>query len=91
MIDDPLPGGMVALGDGVAGGGRSLGLASHFEIKDGRVVLYVGHLPAGLSSFRYMARAVASGRYLVPATRASCRYAPEVLGRTKAAEVEVRE
>jgi hypothetical protein len=90
-IDDPLPGGLIALGEGDAKGDGLRGAASHVELKDGRVVLYVDHLRPGLSSFRYIARATAAGRYVVPATLATCRYAPEVFGRTRVGELEVKD
>jgi uncharacterized protein YfaS (alpha-2-macroglobulin family) len=84
VIDDPVPGGLTALG-----GPAEEGLVSHSDVKDGRVLVYVDHLPAGLTRLRYPARAEAVGRFVVPATKASCIYDPEVVGRTAPGILEV--
>lgn len=91
VIDDPLPGGLVALEDGGTSVQHPPGVEPHFEAKGGRVFLYVEHLPPGISTFRYLALASVAGRFVVPATRATCRDAPEVFGRTRTSELEVRE
>ena len=63
---------------------------SHREVHDDRVLLFFESLPAGVFHARYLARATARGRYLLPPTRAECMYEPEVFGRTAGQVVEVR-
>jgi alpha-2-macroglobulin len=60
------------------------------ELRDDRVSFFVDEMPAGLYHYRYLARATALGRFVVPPTRAEEMYQPEVFGRTAASSVEVR-
>jgi len=45
---------------------------------------------AGLFHFRYLARATAPGRYLIPPTRVESRTQPEVFGRTGVSYITVK-
>lgn len=59
------------------------------EPRDDRVLFFIDELPAGIYSFRYLARATSIGKFLVPPTRVEKMYEPEVFGRTRAEQVEV--
>jgi alpha-2-macroglobulin len=65
-------------------------LYTRSEVRDDRVLFFSDELPAGLSHFRYLARATTLGHFVVPPTRAEEMYEPEVFGRTGATEVTVR-
>jgi uncharacterized protein YfaS (alpha-2-macroglobulin family) len=75
-------------GEDFAPGYRQLYTRS--EVRDDRVLFFSDELPAGLSHFRYLARATTLGHFVLPPTRAEEMYAPEVFGRTAATEVTVR-
>lgn len=60
------------------------------EVRDDRVLFFVDHLDAGLSHYRYLARATTRGHFLLPPTRVEEMYQPEVFGRTAARELTVR-
>jgi uncharacterized protein YfaS (alpha-2-macroglobulin family) len=106
VVEDPLPAGFEAVdaslattGDaldvGAAGGeeGAASGFQSSWfrrELRDDRVLFFVDSMPAGLYRYRYLARATALGRFVVPPTRAEEMYQPEVFGRTAAGSVEIR-
>ncbi len=53
----------------------------HVEMRDDRVLLFAESLSAGLHTRRYLARARTFGTFLLPGTRVSEMYAPEVFGR----------
>ncbi len=53
----------------------------HVEMRDDRVLLFAESLTAGLHTRRYLARARTFGTFLLPGTRVSEMYAPEVFGR----------
>jgi alpha-2-macroglobulin len=59
------------------------------ELRDDRALFFIDHMPAGIYHYRYLARATALGRFVVPPTRAEEMYQPEVFGRTAARVVEV--
>ena len=61
----------------------------HREVHDDRVLTFIEDLAPGMYHFRYVARATAIGRYVMPPTRVECMYAPEVYGRTAASHFEV--
>ena len=92
-IEDPLPGGLepvdFELGTGSGwlqrfeqGLRPTWGRASRRELHDDKVVFFVDALPAGISTYRYLARATTIGRFVAPPTRAEEMYAPETFGRT---------
>lgn len=56
----------------------------HREMHDDRVHYFIAHVGPGIYHLRYLARATAAGRFVMPPTRASCMYDPEVFGQTKA-------
>lgn len=61
----------------------------HRELKDDRVVYFIPHLEPGIYHLRYLARATSPGKFVVPPTRASCMYEPEVFGQTRATKFEI--
>ena len=60
------------------------------EVRDDRVLFFVDELPAGLSRYRYLARATSLGHFVAPPTRVEEMYQPEVFGRTGAMELSVQ-
>lgn len=54
----------------------------NIEQRDDRVVLYADHLPPGVYSYAYTARATAAGTFTLPPARAEAMYRPEVNGRS---------
>jgi uncharacterized protein YfaS (alpha-2-macroglobulin family) len=60
------------------------------ELRDDRVLFFIDDMPAGLYRYRYLARATALGRFVVPPTHVEEMYQPEVFGRTGASVVEIR-
>jgi uncharacterized protein YfaS (alpha-2-macroglobulin family) len=53
------------------------------------VVYFVDDLPAGLTVFRYVARAATAGTFVTPPARAEEMYVPETYGRTAGETVVV--
>jgi hypothetical protein len=76
--------------DALAKGGAYLDVWHHQELRDDRALFFVDDMPAGMFHFRYLARATAIGRFVVPPTKAEAMYEPDVFGRTAADVVEVR-
>lgn len=62
----------------------------HREVKDDRVLTFIENLPPGMYHFRYLARATAVGRFVVPPTRVEAMYNPDVSGSTAVSAFEVR-
>ncbi len=62
----------------------------HREMHDDRVLLFLPAIDAGIYHLRYLARATTPGRFVMPATKASCMYEPEVFGQTRARTFDVR-
>lgn len=54
----------------------------HTELRDDAVVLYASHMPAGVHTWQYVARATTPGVYAHPPTTAEEMYTPENFGRT---------
>ena len=95
LIEDPLPAGLEPIDPTFVTSARDLSLAGadaphlHRELRDDRVVTFTGPLPAGLHTFRYLARATTAGTFSVPPTRAEAMYKPEINGRTGASSFTV--
>ena len=86
-----VPGSEVAQSDDeLAEGNARLWSSYRQELRDDRALFFVDHMAAGVHHYRYLARATALGRFVVPPTKAEEMYAPEVFGRTAAATVEVQ-
>jgi uncharacterized protein YfaS (alpha-2-macroglobulin family) len=78
-------------GDGSEGAASGYAfLYTRSEVRDDRVLFFMDQLPAGLSHYRYLARATTLGHFVLPPTRVEEMYEPEVFGRTGATEVTVR-
>jgi uncharacterized protein YfaS (alpha-2-macroglobulin family) len=97
VVEDPLPGGLEAIDMSLATAPKDLDAALrraeapslHREIRDDRVLTFIGKMAAGLHTYRYLARATSFGTYVMPPTRAECMYAPDVFGRTAASSITV--
>jgi hypothetical protein len=94
MIEDPLPGGLEAVRFDLRTGDASMtrleeGQAERREMRDDRVVYFVDSLPAGVTRYRYLARATHIGTFIAPPTRVEEMYAPEIHGRTAGGRVKV--
>lgn len=61
----------------------------HREMHDDRVQYFIPHVAPGIYHLRYLARATAAGRFVMPPTRAACMYDPEIFGQTRATTFEV--
>lgn len=61
----------------------------HVEMRDDRVLLFAESLTAGLHTSRYLVRARTFGTFLLPGTRVSEMYAPEVFGRGSESTVTI--
>ena len=72
-------------------GGAFRAAVVHREIHDDRVLTFIEDLPPGLYHFRYLARAISQGTFVMPPTKAEAMYRPDVAGRTAAASLEVRQ
>jgi uncharacterized protein YfaS (alpha-2-macroglobulin family) len=105
VVDDPLPAGLEAVDSRLATTSADLDVSrrapvasesgfqdSWFrqEVRDDRVLFFIDQMRAGLHHYRYLARATALGRFVVPPTRVEEMYQPEIFARTAAAHIEVR-
>jgi uncharacterized protein YfaS (alpha-2-macroglobulin family) len=61
----------------------------HRELHDDEALTFLPHVDPGLYHFRYLLRATTPGDFVVPPTRASCMYSPDVWGRTAASRFSV--
>ncbi|HEX2733211.1 MAG TPA: Ig-like domain-containing protein [Polyangiaceae bacterium] len=66
----------------------SLG-AVHREMRDDRVLLFLQHINPGIYHLRYLARATTPGHFVLPATRVSCMYDPEIYGQNASTYFDV--
>jgi hypothetical protein len=105
-IEDPLPAGFEVVNLALATESRAEAGAAfrdaegtdaawgrwydHVERRDDRVVLYANYLPAGTYTFEYLARATTAGTFTAGAPRVEEMYSPEVHGRGRPVEVQVR-
>ncbi|HEY5956099.1 MAG TPA: hypothetical protein VIV60_06085, partial [Polyangiaceae bacterium] len=71
---------------------RDFGPALSFERRmlDDRVTFYIEHLPAGVVTLQYLARATTLGQFSMPAVRAEAMYTPEHYATTAPAQLVVR-
>jgi uncharacterized protein YfaS (alpha-2-macroglobulin family) len=106
VVDDPLPAGFEIVNTSfeTESRGSAEGLAEvqktdtdewwggfdHEEKRDDRFLLFATYLRRGVHTRTYLVRALTSGRFLMPATRAEEMYSPEVWGRTGQLWVDVR-
>jgi hypothetical protein len=103
VIDDPLPAGFEAIDSQLATSSgflqqatssapRPSGFSTAWhrkELRDKRALFFADQLAPGLYHFRYLARATSLGDFVVPPTRVSEMYQPEVYGRTAAGRMAV--
>jgi len=95
--EDPVPAGLdvlsyhrVGLGESLATGGPPKGYWSRETARDRVIMSHANNQSAGLSHFRYVARAATPGRYLIPPTRFQSQTHPEIFGRTGVSYMTVR-
>ena len=94
VVEDPLPGGLEPMALDYREGGAWLAQlessrADRREKRDDRMVYFIDALPAGISRFRYLTRAMHTGRFLAPPTRVEQMYDPSIFGHTGANHVRV--
>ncbi|HEY8380137.1 MAG TPA: hypothetical protein VIK91_26790, partial [Nannocystis sp.] len=63
----------------------------HTELRDDRMLLFADHLPAGVYTYSYTARATTIGEFSLPPVRAEAMYMPELFGHSAAGKVRVVE
>jgi hypothetical protein len=104
-IDDPLPAGLEPVNTGLASSSEYLAGAlssagrdssgayvsawAREELRDDRALFFLDRMPAGMYRFRYLARAISPGSFIVPPSKAEEMYAPEVFGRSAAGKVTI--
>jgi hypothetical protein len=94
VIEDPLPGGFEIVDFGLRTGGTWMANleqtpATRRELRDDRVLYFADALPAGISRYRYLARAAIIGSFQAPPTRVEEMYVPETFGRTAGGRVDI--
>jgi hypothetical protein len=83
VLEDLLPAGLEVENPRLATSGKlegadTKGLAvKRMDVRDDRIVI-VGDVPAGVSQWVYLARAVTAGVYVVPPVRGECMYDPGI-------------
>lgn len=97
VLDDPLPAGLLAVNQSFANSDRGVirsdpgrSFVTHRELRDDRVVTFFDDLPAGAHHTSYVLRVTSAGRFVLPAAKAECMYAPDVFGRTAASIVTAK-
>jgi hypothetical protein len=64
---------------------------SHTEMRDDRMLLFANHLPAGVYTYSYTARATTIGEFQLPPVHAEGMYTPELFGHSASSTVRVVE
>jgi uncharacterized protein YfaS (alpha-2-macroglobulin family) len=64
---------------------------SHTELRDDRMLLFANHLPAGVYTYSYTARATTLGEFQLPPVHAEAMYTPELFGHSASSTVRVVE
>jgi uncharacterized protein YfaS (alpha-2-macroglobulin family) len=97
VVADPLPGGFEAVNTTLETESSEDALAleesqpsqawwyegfNHVEMHDNRVLLFADSLAPGVHTYRYLARALTYGEFVLPGTKVEQMYAPEVFGRS---------
>ncbi|MBK9263807.1 MAG: Ig-like domain-containing protein [Polyangiaceae bacterium] len=94
VLEDPIAGGFEAVSMDYREGGAWLAQleaspADRREKRDDRMVYFIDALPAGITRFRYLVRAMHTGRFHAPPTRVEQMYDPTIFGHTAAMHVRV--
>lgn len=63
----------------------------HTEMRDDRMLLFADHLPAGVYTYSYTARATTIGEFSLPPVRAEAMYMPELFGHGASSTVRIVE
>ncbi len=90
VVDDALPAGLEVVDARFATSNQAVVQnryyhASHFEMRDERVVFYIDHMPPGTYTYEYTARTTTRGNFALQPARAEDMYAPETFGHSAAA------
>jgi len=64
---------------------------SHTDLRDDRMLLFADHLPAGVYTYSYTARATTIGEFQLPPVHAEAMYMPELFGHSASSKVRVVE
>ena len=64
---------------------------SHTEMRDDRMLLFSNHLPAGVYTYSYTARATTIGEFQLPPVHAEAMYQPELFGHSASSKVRIVE
>lgn len=64
---------------------------SHTELRDDRMLLFANHLPAGVYTYSYTARATTIGEFQLPPIHAEAMYMPELFGHSASSKVRIIE
>ncbi|APR78669.1 Hypothetical protein A7982_04016 [Minicystis rosea] len=95
VLESPLAGGLEAVATDLRLGGAWLRAwekherATRRELRDDRVLYFVDELPAGLATFRFVARASTPGNFVTPPARVEEMYAPDTFARTASETVTI--
>jgi alpha-2-macroglobulin len=96
VVEDPVPAGFEVVSTAFQTTAANLqndqpyySVFTHVERYDDRVAMFANYVPAGIHSYTYLVRAVHSGTYAMPSTRAECMYEPEVFGLTTSGTVTI--
>jgi hypothetical protein len=95
VLESPLPGGFepadadLRLGGAWVAQAEKTWPATRRELRDDRVIYFVDDLPAGLTTFRFVARASTPGTFVTPPARIEEMYAPDTFARTPTESVVV--
>jgi hypothetical protein len=63
----------------------------HTQMRDDRMLLFADHLPAGVYTYTYTARATTIGEFILPPTHAEAMYEPERFGHSSSSRVVIVE
>lgn len=61
----------------------------YMDIRDDRIILFADFEDAGVQTFYYAVRAVASGGFILPQIKAECMYAPEVASLSSGGKITI--
>jgi alpha-2-macroglobulin len=64
---------------------------SHTELRDDRMLLFANHLPAGVYTYSYTARATTIGEFELPPVHAEAMYMPELFGHSASSKLRIVE
>lgn len=75
----------------LSGGTHADGFCANVELRETKVVFFVGELPQGAHELRYRLRAEAPGHFRAPPATAFAMYAPELRANSRTQRMQVRD